>query len=167
VHIDKDDLYRGLQGGELGVGATEGVVALAHEDAALQIDHGDGDAADFADPSAFARNARGVIRWSQQSRLFINVFEDFLLVEDVIAGGHHVDSGGEQVFGYSRRDRKTGGSVLDVRDHEINFALRAQVVEPFFEYTPTGSGYRVTGHQNPYHYLPAFPSPALFIELSK
>src|SRR5262249_50749396 len=134
------------------------------EDASLQVDYCDGDAADFADPASFAGNAGGVIRGAEQSRLFIDVFEDLLLVEDVVAGSHYVDSGGEHVFGYSRRDRKTRGGVFDIRDHEIDFALRAQIMDPFFKRTPARSGNRVTGHQNPYHFLLTFLSPARFLK---
>src|SRR5262245_6016265 len=85
VHVDEDDLDRWLQRGELRVGATERVVALAHEDPALQVDYGDGNAADFAHLPAVAGDAGRVIRRAQQSRLFVDVFEYLLLVEDVVA----------------------------------------------------------------------------------
>ena len=112
---------------KLRVNRAERIVGWRHEHAALDVDHRDRNASDFADPSAFARNAWRVVRGPQQSRLFFDVIEDFFFVEDVVAGSHHINSGGEQVFSDSRRDRETGGGVFDVRDYEINFAFRAQI----------------------------------------
>ena len=37
-----------------------------------------------------------VVRGAEQARLARDVGDDLALVEDVIAGGHHVDAGGEQ-----------------------------------------------------------------------
>jgi hypothetical protein len=159
VHVDEDDLDRRLQRGELSVGAPERVVALAHEDPALQIDYGDGNATDLAHPPAFSWNAGRVVRRAQQSRLLVDVIEYLLLVKDVVPGGHHIYAGGEQVFGDSRRDRKPAGGVLDVRDHEIDLALRAQIMEPFFERATTAASNCITGHQNPYHFLLTFRKP--------
>src|SRR5262245_40450999 len=158
VHVDQDDLDRRLQRGELRVGAPERVVALAHEDPALQVDYGDGDAADFAHPPAFAGDAGRVIRRAQQSRLLVDVFEYLLLVEDVVAGSHHVNAGGEQVFSDSRRDREATSGVLDIRDHKIDLALRTHIMEPFFERPTTAASDCIAGHQNPYHYLLTFLS---------
>jgi hypothetical protein len=83
----------------------------------------------------------------------------------VVAGSHYINSGGQQVFSDSRRNRETSGGVFDIRDYEINFVFRAQIEQPFFEHAPTSASHRVTGQQNSEHLLNAFLS--RLIQLSR
>src|SRR5262249_7954844 len=97
---------------KLRVGGAERIVAGRHEDASLQVDNGDRDAPDLADPSPAAGRPRRIIGGPQQPMFFLDVTDDLFLFVNMVAGRHAIDSGGEEIFGNARRNGKTGGGVL-------------------------------------------------------
>ena len=99
----------------------ERIVERRHEDAAHHVDHADRLAgAGASEIAAAARHAGGEVGRAQQLRLPRDVVEDFLLVPDVIAGGHHVDAVAEDRVGDVAGDAESGGGVLDVGDDEVD-----------------------------------------------
>ena len=121
MEVHEDDPCLRAQGLDLAQGERERVVERGHEDAAHQVQHADGLAgARASDEAAAARHAGGEVGGPQQLRLPRDVVEHFLLVPDVVAGGHHVHAVAEDRIGHVAGDAKAGGGVLDVGDDEVD-----------------------------------------------
>ena len=73
--------------------ARERIVGRMHKNAAEQIENGYAHAIHLTSPHRASRSVRRIIGGPQQARLLLDVFNDFVLIEDMIAGSHHVDSG--------------------------------------------------------------------------
>jgi hypothetical protein len=61
--------------------------------------------------------------------LFLDVFNHLVLIEDVIAGGHHVDARSEKEIGNRRRNRKSARHVLSIHHREIDRVLLFQILQ--------------------------------------
>jgi hypothetical protein len=124
------------------------VVRGRHVDAPHQVDDGDARAAHLADPEPAAGRGRRVVRGAQQARLARDVVGGLALVEDVVAGGHHVDAGGEQLLGHRGRDGEAAREVLGVHHGEVNRVLLAQILYALKHRHPPGPRHHVSDHQN-------------------
>src|SRR6266404_581166 len=106
VHIEND--YLGGEFVQNFVGLAEGVVVAGHEDAALQVDDGEGCAAPrFAFEDAPAGRAGGIVGGTQDALgvllevvgAELEVLDDLALVPNVVAGGEDVDAELEELVG--------------------------------------------------------------------
>ena len=76
--------------------------------------------------AAVAGCAGGVVERTQQARFDPDVVERLALVPDVVARGHDVDPGVENLLAHLARDAEAGGGVLRVGDDEVDLVIRAQ-----------------------------------------
>ena len=67
----------------------------------------------------------------QQARLFLDVRNDFLFVEYVIAGGHDVDTVRKKFFGDRRRNGKSARYVFGVQGDDVRAVMFAHVLYAF------------------------------------
>ena len=124
MEVDDDDARLGAQRVDLAERHGKRIVEGRHEDASHEVDDANRLAgARPAEITAAARDAGREVRRAQQLRLPRDVVEDFLLVPDVIAGGHDVDAVPEDGIGNVAGDAEARGRVLDVGDHEVDVAL--------------------------------------------
>ncbi len=63
-----------------------------------------------------------------QTRLLADVIDGFFFIEYVIAGSHHIDAGGEELFAQRRGDGKTTREVLSIHNGEVDVVLFAQIL---------------------------------------
>ena len=125
VEIDKPDLYAGVEFLENAIRLAERAIGAGHVHAALQIDHRHLDAVPgLHRDHAQARQFFGIIGWTQQPRLAGHVVVNFFLIEDMIAGGEHVQADAEQFLGDLGSDSEAAGRVLGVGDRQVDFLLR-------------------------------------------
>lgn len=130
VEVEEDDLGVGvaLDLGEEVVGFAEGVVAGGHEDATLEVEDGVfGAVAEGALVETEAGGAVGVVGGTEDAAAADvgvggdgHVFEDLLLVPDVVAGGDDVRTEVEDLFGEGGGDAEASGGVFAVDDEEID-----------------------------------------------
>src|SRR5206468_1117821 len=76
-----------------------------------------------------AAGALGVVGGAEQARLAGKVVEDLLLVPDVIPGGEDVDAEGQQILGDGGCDAEAAGSVLAVRNGEVDAVGRDDILQ--------------------------------------
>jgi hypothetical protein len=84
----------------------------------------------------------------QQARLARDVGGGLALVEDVVAGGHHVDAGGEKLLGHRLRDRVAAREVLGVHHGEVHRVLLAHVPDALEHRHAAGARHHVSDHQD-------------------
>ena len=100
------------------------IVDVQHEHAAHHVDHADRHIVPGAGEVAPVAGCAGrVISGAEQPRLGADVLERFLLVPDVIPGGHHVDAPIEQLVADLARDAEAGRGVLDVGNHQVGVMM--------------------------------------------
>ncbi len=109
--------------------------ARRREGAALHVDHGDFALRRFQHDRPRAGRAGRVVERAQQSRLRVDVAEDFLLIPDVVAAGDDRRSRAQQFDADPRRDAAPVGGVLAVDDEEVDPVLLAQA-RPGFDDRP-------------------------------
>jgi hypothetical protein len=127
VEVDEDDARLLPDGLNFRLEDAERIVNGRHEDTSHGVDDRDRHTATRPrDVHAAARRARRHVHRPEEPRLFVKVRQDFLLVPDVVAAGHHVHAVLEEVVGDVRRDAEPGRRVLDVGDHQIDLLMRDQ-----------------------------------------
>ncbi len=136
--VEVDDDHSGANGGKQSIGCAKGIVDRRHEDAALQLQHGEVDARRrFAFVVAVTRQAGWKVGRPQHApRLHLRVwssgvqiFVELSLIPDMIAGGQYVGAPLENLFGDLRRDAETARGILDIDDREIDVVRRAYVAD--------------------------------------
>src|SRR2546428_10947931 len=114
VHVHEDDRRLSAElGGEL-VGLPEGAVDRQHEDAPHEVHDRDLVGPALDGDVAHPGRARGEVRGTQEQVLFHDVLDDLLLVPDVVARGHHVGAGGEDLARDRRPHPATARGVVAV-----------------------------------------------------
>ena len=132
-----------------GAGGEKRIVErLAHEDAALDVEHADFALGGVEDDRAVAGRARRVVERAQQSRFGRHVFHDVRLVPGVIAERDDGDTGAEQADGDFGGDAATAGGVFAVDDGEIDLEPLAQGRELFDDRLAPGFAKDVSQKQN-------------------
>ncbi len=158
VEVEQNDLGAGLFAdfGEQIVGLAEGIVAGAHEDAALQIDDGVCGAVGkhaLVDAEA-GRSVRVVGRAKDAAAAHVggfgdvDVLEDLFLVPDVIAGGDDVRAEVEELFSDGGCEAEAAGGVFAVDDEEIDGVGLKQVGQMLVHYVPAGGPENIAYKQN-------------------
>ena len=119
-----------------------------HKDSTQQIKDGDGRAFYFTDPNSLPGRVRRIVGRAHQPRLLLDVIDDFVLIKNVIAGGHHVDALREQMIGQRRGDRKAAGDVLGIHDREIDGVLLFQILQTVEHSRAARLAHDIANHQN-------------------
>src|SRR6266403_2410979 len=154
MEVDEDDLCLDLL--QKFVGEAEGVVAGSHEDAALQVDHGVVGAIFLAFEHSPAWQTRGEICRAQQSPrramriavCHLEVFDDFALIPDVIAGRHDIDAEIEEFVREWRRDTEPGSGIFAVGDHQIDGMLLYEFRQAVLDDGSSGTAKNVADEEN-------------------
>src|ERR1700741_865454 len=139
VHIDQDDV-----GGSVFqefVRHAKEIVVRGHEDAALQVDHGVGDAILAAFVEALSGQVGRIVGGVEQPwRRAVSVsvghrekVDNFALVPDVIAGSDDINAEFEKLFGERRGDAKAGGRVYAISDDEVDGVILHQAWKLFLD----------------------------------
>src|ERR1044072_1390195 len=130
VHIDDANLYPGRDLFQQFTNDAKRIVGRLHKDASEQVHHGDAYPLRFTHPNPLAWRKRRIISRTKQPRLLLDVFDHFMLVEDMIARRHYIDPGRKKQIGNRGRYGKAAGHVFGVHDGEIDFVLLFQVLQP-------------------------------------
>src|SRR5579859_849678 len=76
------------------------------------------------------------------------IWEDFLLVPDVVSCGQDGDAQPQQLIHQVRRNAETGGRVFAVGENQVWRKFRDQVRQALFHNTPPGASKNVANVQN-------------------
>ena len=124
------------------------IVRRRHKHSPHQIDDGDLRPVNFTSPETTAGGIRRIVCGANETRLFADVIDRFLLVEDVIAGGHDVDAVGKQLLAKCRRDGEAAGEVFGIHDREIDVVLFAQILNTLEHRHTPGLRDHISDHQH-------------------
>ena len=149
MEIDDDDRRLPPQGLDLDVRPPEGAVDGLHEDPALEVEHGDLDAAAvLEDVAAAAGVARRVVGGAEEARLALEVGQGLLLVPDVVARGQDVDLE-EQVPADLLGDADAPGGVLAVGDDDRRRVFPDELGQEPLQGPPAGMADDVPEEEDP------------------
>ena len=96
IDDDRVGLLAERAGGELAIDRGEGIVERVHEDAAHDVDDENPRPVPCEEyAGAAARGAGGIVGRAEEALLMRGEDQRLALVEDVVAGGHHVGAGVE------------------------------------------------------------------------
>src|SRR5690348_7301159 len=154
MNVHKDDLGFDLL--QQFVSFAERVVIRGHEYAPLQVDNSVGHVVLASFVNSVPWQAGRIVCRPQQPacrtvRVAIcrrEVINDFALVPDVIAGGHHINSELEKIFGQRWSDAEARGGVFAVRQHEVNAVFTDQALQPFADDVPPRPPKDVANEEN-------------------
>src|SRR5438128_2632420 len=118
----------------------------SHEDAPHQVHDGDLVGTALDGDVAHAGRARGEVRGTEEEVLLDDVLDDLLLVPDVVARGHHVDTGVEDPPGDRWRHAEAARGVLDIHHAEVDRVLSAELREDFRDRGPARLAVDVPDH---------------------
>ena len=123
MEVDDDgvDLLAERTGGKLALDAGEGIVERVHEDAPHRVHDEDAGAVPrHEDAGAAPRRAGGIVERTEEAVLPLGEDQRLALVEDVVAGGHHVGAGVDDPAKDLLGDAEAAGGVLAVDGDEID-----------------------------------------------
>lgn len=126
VHVHENDARLLPQTFDFGLHDEERIFQRRlHEGAALHVDDGDFPFRRIENDAATAGRGGRVVQRAQQARLHVEMWDDFLLVPNVVAARDDRDFCAEQVGANLRRDAAPVRGVLAVHNDEINSTLIA------------------------------------------
>ncbi len=151
MEVDHNRVGAGLQPArlELALDRAERIVEIGHEHAPLRVDHQHiGAGLGLEQTGAFARRAGRKIDGPQQAVLALDEHQSLALVEHVVASGHHVGAGVEQLGQDRLGDAEAAGGVLAVDHHEVEGVALAQARQLLDDRLAPGPADHIAEKQN-------------------
>src|SRR6185369_4065326 len=149
MEIDKDDLCRLGQGGDLAISRPERAFETVHEDAPLKVDHSDPNAARCRHDSApLTRGPIWIVGRADYPFLFLEVLKSLLLVPDVISRGKKMYAAGKQLLCRFCGNSETAGCILAVGNHDIHIITVNQTVQFTRNRLPAGLSDNISDKEN-------------------
>ena len=116
------------------------------------IDQHAGAAARHVEAAAAAGRSRRIVSGPEEALLALGEDQRLALVEDVVAGGHHIGAGAQHLAQYVLGDAEAAGGVLAVHHHEIERVLNNQRRQLLDHRVAAAASQEITQKQKPHRH---------------
>ena len=138
-------------GAQLPLHPREGIVQRVHEDPAHDIHHQHAGAVlGLQQIGAATGRACGIIQWADEARLAGDEDQRLLLVPGVIAQGHAIGAGLDDLPTDGLGDAEAPRRVFAIHHHEIELPVPAQAGQAVEEDVAPGAAHDVADEENPH-----------------
>src|ERR1043165_10116267 len=148
MHIDHSNFHIVIKRTKQLVGNAKRIISPRHEYSPQEVDDGDPSPFYLTNPHTVPRSRGRIIGRPQKPRLVCYVVDHLVLIKNVIAGSHDVDTRREQQLSNPRRNRKTAGDIFRVDNREVDLMLLFKILQTIDQGSAPGLAANTTDEKN-------------------